>query len=169
MGISPSQQSWQADRNLHKVTLTNSFDLSKTEVTQQQYQALMDKSPSSNSGCADCPVENVSWIDAIKFANALSQKAGLPKCYSDVGEVIGGSTIYACKGYRLPTEAEWEYAARAGTKGAHYGNLNDIAWYKINSGNKTHPVGKKTPNAFGLYDMLGNVWEWCHDRYGVIW
>ena len=162
----------RSDEVAHKVTLTNDFYLSKTEVTQKQYYLVMGNNPAYcqteelGYRSENNPVERVSWFDAIKFANALSIKEGLPKCYRDNGEVSGGSNIYACKGYRLPTEAEWEYAARGGTKGARYGKLDDIAWYDKNSGNKTHPVGKKTPNAFGLYDMLGNAWEWCHDWYG---
>lgn len=154
------------------VTLTNDFYLSKTEVTQKQYYLVMGNNPSHFQSeklgyrSENNPVEEVSWFNAIKFANALSVKEGLPKCYSDNGDVIGGRTVYDCKGYRLPTEAEWEYAARAGTKGARYGELEDIAWYRDNSGNKTHPVGEKEPNAFGLYDMLGNVWERCHDWNG---
>ena len=154
------------ERPRHKVTLTRVFYLSKTEVTQKQYHAVMGTNSSKFTGDDQHPVESVSWFDAIKFANALSQKEGLPACYDDKGNVIGGSAVYACKGYRLPTEAEWEYAARAGTEGARYGKLDDIAWYGKNSGNKTHPVGKKKPNTFGLFDMLGNVYEWCHDWYG---
>ena len=171
MGTPKNERGRYSDETQHRVRLTQSFYLQTTEVTQGQYQALMGKNPSEFQSeklgyrSENNPVENISWFDAIKFANALSAKEGLPKCYSDRGKVIGGRTVYACKGYRLPTEAEWEYAARAGTKGARYGKIDDIAWYKKNSGKKTHPVAKKKPNAFGLYDMLGNVWEWCHDWY----
>ena len=159
------------ERPRHAVTLTRPFYLSSTEVTQMQYFAVMATNPSHFQservgGRSDTyPVEKVSWFDAVQFANALSQKEGLPACYNSTGAVIGGKTVYDCRGYRLPTEAEWEYAARAGSQGTRYGVLDEIAWYRVNSGKKTNPVGMKTPNAFGLYDMLGNVWEWCHDRY----
>ena len=127
----------------------------------------MGKNPSHFTACgAQCPVEKVSWLDAIGYVNALSKKEGLPACYDTSGKVIGGRTVYDCKGYRLPTEAEWEYAARGGTTGARYGDLDAVAWHRGNSGDKTHPVGKRRPNKFGLYDMLGNVWEWCHDWSG---
>ena len=163
MGSPESEEYRDSDEVQHRVTLTRAFLLQATEVTQAQYQALMGNNPSKFSNCSDCPVEKVSWIDAIAYVNALSKKESLPACYDSKGEVIGGRTVYDCKGYRLPTEAEWEYAARGGAQGARYGNLDNIAWYDGNSGRKTHPVGKKRPNSFGLYDMLGNVWEWCHD------
>ena len=108
---------------------------------------MMGTNPSEFSGCGRCPVEMVSWNDAQEFVGRLNGRAG-------------GSR------YRLPTEAEWEYAARAGTTGDRYGNLDAIAWYRGTNGDRTHPVGQKAPNAWGLHDMLGNVWEWVQDWYG---
>jgi formylglycine-generating enzyme required for sulfatase activity len=132
-----------------------------TEVTQGEWQAVMGSNPYKFKTCgANCPVEKVSWEDAVGYANALSRREGLPECYS-------GSTFtgLGCSGYRLPTEAEWEYAARAGTTAATYANLAGVAWYDANSGAATHPVGQKQPNAWGIYDMLGNVFEWTGDWY----
>ncbi len=151
------------DERQHSVTITRAFCMKATEVTQSEWQTVMGSNPSRFSNCgANCPVERVSWEDAVGYANALSRRGGLPECYA-------GSTFtgLGCRGYRLPTEAEWEYAARAGTAGATYGNLDSVAWYPANSGSATHPVGQKQPNAWGLYDMLGNVWEWTGDWFGA--
>jgi formylglycine-generating enzyme required for sulfatase activity len=163
MGSPTSEEDYSNDEMQHSVTLTHGFYLQATEVTQGEWQRLMGYNPSTFSRCgADCPVETVSWLEAIAYANALSAAEGYPACYDRVGNVIGRS-VYACTGYRLPTEAEWEYAARAGTTAARYGTLDQIAWYDRR---ETHQVGQLQPNAWGLYDVLGNVWEWTHDWHG---
>ena len=131
-----------------RVRIIRGFWLGKYEVTQSEWRAVMGTNPAQFSGCGpDCPVERVSWNDAQEFIGKLNARAGAAR-------------------YRLPTEAEWEYAARAGTSGDRYGDLDAIAWYAGNSGRKTHPVGRKLANTWGLYDMLGNVWEWVEDHYG---
>jgi serine/threonine protein kinase len=140
----------------HRVRITKAFSLGIHEVTQGQYQAVMGETPSSFKGSDDLPVENVSWLDAIKFCNRLSEREQRVAYYRIDGadfEVAGGN------GYRLPTEAEWEYACRAGSAtvypfGNDAGNLGEHAWYDSDSASKTHPVGQKRPNAWGLYDML---------------
>ena len=134
----------------HEVTISKPFYMGVTEVTQAQYEAVMGTNPSHFKGATN-PVEMVSWNDATEFCKKLSEKTG--------------QTV------RLPTEAEWEYACRAGSKtrfsfGDADEGLGDYAWYNANSGNTTHPVGQKKPNAWGLYDMHGNVWEWCADWFG---
>jgi len=151
----------------HEVVLMLSVFIAAAPVTQRLYEALMGKNPSRFTG-ADLPVECVSWFDAVRFCNALSLAQQLPEAYVLSGDYAGNTPTVAwsgpaAPGWRLPTEAEWEYAARAGTTGPRYGALDEIAWYKDNSGNGTHPVGLKLPNPWGLYDTLGNVWEWCWD------
>ena len=135
----------------HRVTLKKGFYLGTTEVTQSQWREIMGSNPSYFKG-DNLPVEQVSWNDCHDFIRKLNQQEGTDK-------------------YRLPTEAEWEYACRAGTKtrlcfGDSEGMLSDYAWYRSNSSSKTHPVAQKKPNSWGLYDMHGNVWEWCEDRHG---
>jgi formylglycine-generating enzyme required for sulfatase activity len=127
----------------------HSFLMMKTEVTQGQYRAVTGETPSSFSDCGDdCPVETVTWLDAVKFANALSNRAGLAVCY-DLSE--GVKAVAECGGYRLPTEVEWEVAANVGSAGV---------WGRVNSAGRTHPVGSLAHNDFGIYDLYGNVWEW---------
>lgn len=155
---------------VHDVILTTDFWIGKYEVTQGEYRAVTGESPSKFTFNYN-PVEQVSWYDAIAFANALSTAEGFPPCYDSSGNVLGGD-VYACEGYRLPTEAEWEYATRAGTTteysfGDDAGQLGDYAWYDSNSGSQANPVGQKQPNSWGLYDVHGNVWEWNHDWFGI--
>ena len=139
-----------------------SFLLAKFPVTQALYAEIMDETPGTFIG-EQLPVETVSWKDAVTFCNTLSAKERLELCYSFTGEEI---TFHPeANGYRLPTEAEWEYACKAGTTDIRYGELDAIAWYKDNSEKTTRNVGTKAPNTWGLYDMLGNVWEWCSDIY----
>jgi formylglycine-generating enzyme required for sulfatase activity len=137
----------------HEVVLTRGFFLGETECTQGQWEAVMRGNPSGSKG-SDLPVEQVSWEEAVEYCRKLTTKQ-LAERILPVGWE-----------WRLPTEAEWEYAARAGTTGARYGELDTIAWHGGNSGCQTHPVKQKTANAWGLYDMIGNVGEWCSDWYG---
>ena len=145
---SKSSEADNDERPLTRVRISRGFYLGKYEVTQAEWEAVMGSNPSRFTECGpNCPVEKVSWDDVQEFIRRLNATVGEER-------------------YRLPTEAEWEYAARAGTIGDRYGNVDAIAWYQDNSGGRTHPVGRKAPNAWGLYDMLGNVWEWTQDWYG---
>jgi formylglycine-generating enzyme required for sulfatase activity len=167
MGSPEGESGRGHDEQQHSVQITRAYWLKVTPVTQGEWVALMERNPSNFQTCgADCPVERVSWRDAVSYLNKLSLKEGLEPCYEDgrfVGDRFKGLD---CNGYRLPTEAEWEYAARAGTDTRRYGEVGDIAWYVWNSGGMPHPVAKKQKNDWGFYDMLGNVWEWCQDWYG---
>ncbi len=138
------------EKPVHQVKL-NDFCIGKYEVTQRQWKFVMDNDSSFFKDCEDCPVEQVSWYDIQQFIRKLNRKSG--------------------RNYHLPTEAEWEYAARGGSKSRGYAfsgsdTLGNVAWYNANSGSKTHLVGQKHPDELGVYDMSGNVLEWCSDWYG---
>lgn len=202
---SPSSEWGRAPtgEELVSTTLTHSFVIQQYELTQEQWTSLgyINRSGVEDAGAGsvadclarECPASRMTWFDAARFANDLSLKEGRRPCYAlkncaaeDAGTVNceeaqpTAATPYACEGYRLPTEAEWEYAARAGTSSAFYSGditpdpngtsecsqdsrLDLIAWYCWNSGRTTHPVGMKKPNGFGLYDMLGNAKEFAND------
>ena len=163
MGSPESEEGRQKDETQHEVTISKDYYLGVIEVTQGQYEKVMGTNPSHfqkqfirKSDSSMYPVEQVSWEDAVDFCKKLSE---LPE-EKKAGRV-----------YCLPTEAEWVYACRAGSKSAYsFGetskSLGDYAWFDRNSKGQTHPVGERKPNAWGLYDMHGNVWEWCSDRYG---
>jgi formylglycine-generating enzyme required for sulfatase activity len=156
MGSPASENDRDEDEFPQRVTLAKSFYLGVTEVTQEQYRRVLEVNP-SRFKCPQNPVESVSWKDAVQFCRKLS---AMP------AEKSAGHQ------YRLPTEAEWEYACRAGTTTAYgFGDetsrLGDYGWFAANAGGSTHPVGMKKPNAFGLYDMHGNVFEWCSCMYGT--
>ncbi|MBN2788941.1 MAG: SUMF1/EgtB/PvdO family nonheme iron enzyme [Candidatus Delongbacteria bacterium] len=154
------------EKPVHSVTVGD-FYIGKTEVTQAQWEAVMGNNPSNFKG-DNKPVEQVNWYEAVEFCNKLSEMEGLQKCYSGSGDNI--SCNFKANGYRLPKESEWEYAAKGGNQSRGYtysgsDNVSDVAWYSSNSGSETHSVATKQPNELGIYDMSGNVWEWCWDWY----
>lgn len=140
------------------------FAICRYPVTQLLYSTLVGQQQSADTN-EDAPIHSVSWIDAARFCNQLSQEAGLPEMYIVAEDGLDACCRTVGAGYRLPTEAEWEYACRAGSEGPRYGKVSDIAWYRENSAGGAMPVGQKLPNDWGLHDMLGNVWEWCSDVY----
>jgi formylglycine-generating enzyme required for sulfatase activity len=149
-----TRRSWPVD--------VEAFELAAVPVTRERYASVTgDAVPAGEPGL---PAVEVSWLDAVRFCNALSRADGRSPAYRTAA---GGDVVrdLAADGWRLPTEAEWEHACRAGTDGPRYGPLDEVAWYRGNSGGRLRPVGGRSPNAWGLYDLLGGVWEWCWDRY----
>lgn len=183
MGSSVEEIGRESDETRHRVTISRDFLMSRYEITQEEYRRVVGANPSRFSG-EDLPVENLSWVDAISYCNLRSEIEGLEPAYA----VVAGRVAWnrAANGYRLPTEAEWEYAARGGHLAESHGShrddadapaggalrysgaddLNAVGWYAENSGYRTQPVGSKRPNELGLHDMTGNVSEWVFDIYG---
>jgi len=153
MGSPKSEEGrWPDEDSVHRVTLSSGFWMGRFPVTQAQWKCVMGDNLPNCEGDRR-PVVGVSWHDCAEFCARLTSMERAAGC------------LPSGMGYRLPTEAEWEYACRAGNQGARYGSLDSIAWYDQNNGGKIHPVGQKQPNRWGLYDMLGNVWEWCQDDW----
>jgi formylglycine-generating enzyme required for sulfatase activity len=140
------------------------YELAAFPITQAQYAEITGQRPSM-ADSDQVPVTEVSWWDAVRFCNDLSQRDGLALAYQFHADGEGVEWDACADGYRLPTEAEWEHACRAGTTSPRYGPLDEIAWYRGNSHERIHDTGGKQPNTWGMYDMLGNAWDWCWDIY----
>lgn len=163
------------ERPRHRMKIDQAFWFMETPITQAQWEVIMEGNPSTVKG-SDLPVEGITWIEAVLYCNALSQAFGLEEAY----EIDGDPSLakhrlkihwrYQANGFRLPSEAEWEYAARSGLSGQRHSfamgeDLNEVGWFAQNAQGRSHPVGIKLANRWGLYDLCGNVWEWCHDEW----
>ena len=167
MGTSTDQPDRNEREVLHRVTITHPFLISQTEVTQELYDAVIGFNPSDNQEDPKLPVEKVNWYEALEFCNALSIKEGLEACYEIDGENVSWDKGFECNGYRLPTEAEWDYAAQATSRKVYAGSneIERVGWISVNAKGKTKKVGQLQANTWLLYDMSGNVMEWVWDIY----
>ncbi|MEN9798165.1 MAG: hypothetical protein RL653_1861 [Pseudomonadota bacterium] len=171
MGASEGDEEALAqEKPSRRIQITHALEVWNVPFTQRQFQEVMGENPSKHQGRSDRPVENISWFEAIRCCNALSVLEGIQPAYN-IDE--GGTNVtwrgVNVPGWRLPTEAEWEFFCRSGSVSSRYGRLEEVAWFGGNSGARTHAVGLKHPNAWGLYDTLGHVWEWCWDWDGSYW
>lgn len=153
MGSPPSEDGHRVWEGQREITFTDGFYLGRTPVTQEQYQAVIGTNPTDHEAIPDAPVDSVNWDQANEYCHKLTQLDHDAGVLADDWE------------YRLPTEAEWEYACRAGSSEPRHGEPLDVSWHHANADHKPHVVGHKTPNAWGFHDMLGNVWEWCQDWF----
>ncbi|MDA3648682.1 formylglycine-generating enzyme family protein [Saccharopolyspora indica] len=151
-----AKSSWEVD--------VEAFQLASHPVTRELYHEVLG---AAQPDSPRTPMTEVSWLDAIEFCNRLSRDSGLSPCYALTGDPDGAGVLcdWTADGYRLPSEAEWEHACRAGSAEVRYGELDEIAWHRGNSGERVHDVATRVPNAWGFHDTIGNVWEWCWDRY----